>query len=196
MTIPRSPERWSLPATLLPDGTRRDLWIADGRFSATPVDGAQPLPGRFALPGLVDAHAHLALAPVAGGTIESVLASLHADRDAGVLLVVAAAACGWAGSSPRQTASEVISAATATTASTEGITAGTSPRPERWAPCRRAGVGEFMTGADGSAGQTSMPNRRADRARCRADRRRRRRLTSIGSVASASGRSISALSTW
>jgi len=121
---------------------------------------------------------------------------LSASRDAGVLLVVAAAACGWTGSWPRQTASDVINAATATTASTEGITAGTRPRPVRWAPCRRAGVGEFMTGADGSAGQTSMPNRRAERARWRADRRRRRRLTSIGSVASASGRSISAFSTW
>ncbi len=41
-----------------------------------------------------------------------------------------------------------------------------------------------MTGADGSAGQTSMPNRRAERARWRAERSRRRRLTSIGSVAS------------
>jgi len=40
------------------------------------------------------------------------------------------------------------------------------------------------------------PSRRAERARCRLDRSRRSRLTSIGSWATASGRSISALSTW
>ena len=47
-----------------------------------------------------------------------------------------------------------------------------------------------------SSHQGSMPSRRAERARWRPARSRRSRLTSIGSAASASGRSISALSTW
>ena len=110
--------------------------------------------------------------------------------------VVEAAAPGWPGSSPRQTASEVTRAATATTARTEGISAAATVRPVRCAPRRLRGTGELMTGSDASAGQTSMPSRRAERARCRAERSRRSRLTSIGSAASASGRSIRALSTW
>ena len=44
--------------------------------------------------------------------------------------------------------------------------------------------------------QTSMPSRRAERCRCRLARKRRSRLTSIGSAARAAGVSISALSTW
>ena len=43
---------------------------------------------------------------------------------------------------------------------------------------------------------TSKPRRRAARAFCRPARSRRSRFTSIGSAASASGRSTSALSTW
>jgi hypothetical protein len=42
----------------------------------------------------------------------------------------------------------------------------------------------------------SAPSRRAARARCRPDRNLRNRLTSIGSAASASGRSITLLSAW
>ena len=48
----------------------------------------------------------------------------------------------------------------------------------------------------GVPAQTSMPRRRAERARCRLARSRRSRLTSIGSASRASGRSMSALSTW
>ena len=46
------------------------------------------------------------------------------------------------------------------------------------------------------AGQTSKPSRRADLARWRDARNRRSRFTSMGSQASASGRSMRALSTW
>ena len=56
-------ERWRLPPMLLPDGEQRDLWIDGGRLAAVPADGAEVLPGRFALPGLVDAHAHVAIGP-------------------------------------------------------------------------------------------------------------------------------------
>jgi imidazolonepropionase-like amidohydrolase len=54
------PVSWSVRATRLPDGDRPvDLWLDDaGRFAAGPQPGAESLPGRFAAPGLVDAHAH------------------------------------------------------------------------------------------------------------------------------------------
>ena len=82
---------WKLPPIHLPAGEERDLWIDAGRFTATPVEGADPLPGRFALPGLVDAHAHLALREVDGdheaGGADHVLDGLRANRDAGVLLI-------------------------------------------------------------------------------------------------------------
>ena len=42
---------WVFHGTLLPDGTEGELAVGDGERSA--------LPGRFALPGLVDAHCHL-----------------------------------------------------------------------------------------------------------------------------------------
>ena len=51
---------WSVRAVPLPDGDRpADLWIdAAGCVSPRPVPGAEPLPGRYVAPGLVDAHAH------------------------------------------------------------------------------------------------------------------------------------------
>ena len=79
---------WRLPPTLLPDGERRDLWVADGVLTAGPVDGAERLPGSYALPGLVDAHCHLAI----GAGLEPLdrdgaRAALLGCRDQGVLLV-------------------------------------------------------------------------------------------------------------
>lgn len=67
------------------------MWVANGTFTSRPVDGAEPLPGRYALPGLVDAHAHLTI-DMSGtglGTATDALvdANLRAHRDAGVLLV-------------------------------------------------------------------------------------------------------------
>jgi len=67
------------------------VWIADGVFTTAPRDGAEPLPGRYALPGLVDAHAHLTIdmgeTGHANGSDALVAANLRAQRDAGVLLV-------------------------------------------------------------------------------------------------------------
>ncbi len=81
-------EHWSLPPTLLPDGERRDLWVADGRLTTTPVGDAIALPGRFALPGLVDAHCHLAMTGDAGARdLAGARAALARARDAGVLLI-------------------------------------------------------------------------------------------------------------
>ncbi|HEX8004676.1 MAG TPA: amidohydrolase family protein [Mycobacteriales bacterium] len=80
-----------LPPTVLPDGDDRDVWIADGAFTTSPVDGAEPLPGRYALPGLVDAHAHLTIdmsgTGLDAGSDALVAANLRAQRDAGVLLL-------------------------------------------------------------------------------------------------------------
>ena len=82
-----SQERWRVPSTLLPEGDRRDVWIADGRFSFAPVDRAETLPGRFALPGLVDAHAHVALANGQPLKAPQAAAALRALGGHGVLLV-------------------------------------------------------------------------------------------------------------
>jgi imidazolonepropionase-like amidohydrolase len=87
-----TPERWHLRAALLPEGAdRTDLWVADGRLTAEPQDGAETLPGGWVLPGLVDAHAHLTL-DIAGtglerGSTELVDANLRAHLGTGVLLV-------------------------------------------------------------------------------------------------------------
>ena len=54
---------WRLPPTILPEGDRHDLWAAEGRLTSRPVDDAEPLPGSFTLPGLVDAHSHVSLGP-------------------------------------------------------------------------------------------------------------------------------------
>ena len=64
-----------------------------------------------------------------------------------------------------------------------------------------ARLADKADGAEGVAGRhthqvTSNPSRRAARAFCRLARRRRSRFTSIGSAASASGRSTKALRTW
>src|SRR5881397_2828000 len=54
-------------AIFLPDEVERDVFIVDGRFTFDEQDDAETVvSGGFVLPGLVDAHAHLALASPAG----------------------------------------------------------------------------------------------------------------------------------
>ena len=81
---------WSVRAVPLPDGDRpADLWVdATGCLAAGPVPGADPLPGRYVAPGLVDAHAHPALGPgpVARDDDET-MTELAAWAAAGVALV-------------------------------------------------------------------------------------------------------------
>lgn len=78
-------------ATVLPDGTDTEVWVRDGVFASGPVEGAEDVPGRYVLPGLVDAHAHVTIdvggtgLPTASDAL--VAANLRAQRDAGVLLV-------------------------------------------------------------------------------------------------------------
>ena len=84
---------WAVQAVQLPDGDRLvDLWVdAAGCLVTEPVPGAERLPGRYVVPGLVDAHAHPAVGqgagmPVAldGSEALNVLAAWAAD---GVCLV-------------------------------------------------------------------------------------------------------------
>ena len=50
-----SRDPWHLHAVLLPCGVDPvDLWVAGGRLTAEPQDGAETLPGGWVLPGLED----------------------------------------------------------------------------------------------------------------------------------------------
>jgi len=75
---------------LLPDDEVRDLWFTGDRVSTEPVPGATTVvDGGFLLPGLVDAHCHLGIAP-GGAPITRLdqareLAAL--DRATGVLAI-------------------------------------------------------------------------------------------------------------
>ena len=79
---------WFVHAVPLPDGDRPvDLWVdRGGCLAAEPVAGAEQLPGRYVVPGLVDAHAHPTVAGTPGGPV--------AVDGAGALEVLA----GWAAS--------------------------------------------------------------------------------------------------
>lgn len=78
-----------LHGTVLPDGDDRDVFVVDGRISFDhDGDAETALDGGFVLPGLVDAHAHLALASPAPPNAppgEQVRASARAQLEAGVL---------------------------------------------------------------------------------------------------------------
>jgi imidazolonepropionase-like amidohydrolase len=88
-----SAERWHIRAVPLPDGDAPvDWWIADGRLSARPVDGAAELPGTWVAPGLVDAHVHLTFEArerlgLERGSPDLIDAHLRLHRRAGVLAV-------------------------------------------------------------------------------------------------------------
>jgi len=75
---------------LLPDDEVRDLWIEGDRLSFTALPGAETVSSRgFILPGLVDAHCHIGIAP--GGppvtSVEQAKALAMIDRGAGVLAI-------------------------------------------------------------------------------------------------------------
>lgn len=85
-------ENWRVRAVLLPDGSDPvDLWIAGGRITAEPQDGAELLPGGWVLPGLVDSHVHLSVDAAgtghAPGSAEVVAANVRAHLRRGVLTV-------------------------------------------------------------------------------------------------------------
>ena len=77
-----------LRGVVLPDGVAQDVWIADGRISAEPVEGAGTLVSEgFLVPGLVDAHCHPAIGPQGPTTVDEAIAHATRDRDAGTLLI-------------------------------------------------------------------------------------------------------------
>lgn len=96
--FPRMPRKQAAPAQgplhlqgiPLPSGKPTDLYVVDGRITfAKPAKATTIRQGGWILPGLVDAHAHLALASPAGHvpTHEGVRASARAQLQAGVLLL-------------------------------------------------------------------------------------------------------------
>ena len=57
-------------ASLLPDGDLVDAGITEqGQWTLRPAAGAEDLPGRFVLPGLVDAHCHLSVGQTESGPV-------------------------------------------------------------------------------------------------------------------------------
>jgi imidazolonepropionase-like amidohydrolase len=82
-------DAWHVRGVVLPAGTEHDLYAVAGRLTFTPVEGATTLATDvYLLPGLVDMHAHLALASPAGDQVplaERVRASAQVHLDAGVL---------------------------------------------------------------------------------------------------------------
>ena len=80
-----------LHGTVLPDGDDRDVYVVDGRLTFDHDGDAETvLDGGFITPGLVDVHAHLALAspaPEPASPEEASRASARQQLDAGVLAV-------------------------------------------------------------------------------------------------------------
>ena len=82
---------YKIRGTVLPEGDVRDVYVTGTSITFDPVDGAEMLLDDVILiPGLVDTHAHLALAspaPDSAPIADRVAASARAHLDAGVLLV-------------------------------------------------------------------------------------------------------------
>ncbi|MEW6474051.1 MAG: amidohydrolase family protein [Actinomycetota bacterium] len=76
-------------AVVLPEAEERDLWVVDGRLTSEPVTGAETVASSgWVLPGLVDAHCHIGLAP-SGPTHEpdELRTQARTNSGAGALLV-------------------------------------------------------------------------------------------------------------
>ena len=74
--------------TVLPDGEVRDLWLVGDRVTLEPVADAETIStGGWIVPGLVDAHCHLGIAPGAKPikSLDEARDLAATDRDAGVL---------------------------------------------------------------------------------------------------------------
>jgi imidazolonepropionase-like amidohydrolase len=75
---------------ILPEDEVRDLWLVGDRVTYEPVAGAETVAGSgFVLPGIVDAHCHLGIAPGGGpiGHLDEARELARTDRDAGVLAI-------------------------------------------------------------------------------------------------------------
>ena len=82
---------YRIRGAVLPDDVIRDVFVVDGRITFDEVEGAETLlQDGVLVPGLVDVHAHLAIAspaPEGASTRERAEASAKAHLDAGVLAV-------------------------------------------------------------------------------------------------------------
>ncbi len=75
---------------VLPDDEVRDLWLVGDRVTYEPVPGAETVAAEgYVLPGLVDAHCHIGIAPGSRpvGSLDEARALAFTDRDAGVLAI-------------------------------------------------------------------------------------------------------------
>lgn len=73
---------------VLPDGERRDLWVADGRLTYEPVGDAETVASEgWIVPGLVDCHCHVGMKPDGDASEAEMVEQAVADRDAGALLI-------------------------------------------------------------------------------------------------------------
>jgi len=74
---------------VLPQAESRDLWIRDGLISFEPVsDAVTVAKGGWLVPGLVDAHNHIGLAPSGSVTdVQGQRDQALADRNAGALVI-------------------------------------------------------------------------------------------------------------
>lgn len=69
-------------------GDQIDLWLHDGVIAREPVAGAVTVvDDAWLIPGLVDAHNHVGIAPGLGVTVEQARVSAYADARAGTLLI-------------------------------------------------------------------------------------------------------------
>jgi imidazolonepropionase-like amidohydrolase len=82
------PPRLYLRGVVLPEAEERELWLADGKISVTPLADCVTLATRaWILPGLVDAHCHTGLGQAGAVSRDEAEAQALADRDAGALLL-------------------------------------------------------------------------------------------------------------
>lgn len=74
--------------TILPASEPVDFWIADGKVTFDPVEGAETLAtDAYVLPGLVDAHCHIGLGVEGAVDDETARAQAMADLAVGVMLI-------------------------------------------------------------------------------------------------------------
>ena len=72
----------------LPDGEPVDYWIVGGQISVEPVEAADTVfTDGWILPGLVDAHCHLGIAPDGPADDDQAIRFAEAERRVGVLLI-------------------------------------------------------------------------------------------------------------
>lgn len=85
-----APAALHVRGVLLPDDEVRDLYLTPDRISLEPLPGAETIASSgFVLPGLVDAHCHLGIAPgsIPVTDLDVARAFARTDRDAGVLTI-------------------------------------------------------------------------------------------------------------